>query len=93
MTENPVSPTGTPALPDRPALTLMRIVGLVSVTLFVATEIVAATGAGLWALTGLLGLGEVGTLVVGAVLGLPALYAVYICARLAFKAEMDPAND
>lgn len=93
MTENPVLPPGVPALPGRPAFTLMRIVGLVSVTLFVATEIIAATGAGIWALTGLLGFGDVGALVVGAILGLPALYAIWLCACLAFKAEMDPAND
>jgi hypothetical protein len=79
--------------PPARAWTLMRVIGMVSVTLFIATEVLAAYGAGVWALSGLIGLGGTGTMVLGAILGLPAVYAIAKCAQLAFLAEMDPAND
>ncbi len=71
----------------------MRAVGFVSVTLFIATEVFAGWGASVWALSGLLGLGAMGTEVVAVLIGLPALYAVFKCAQLALIAELDPAND
>lgn len=71
----------------------MRLLGFVSVTLFVASEVVAATGAGVWALSGLLGLGLTGTEVLAALFGVPALYVIFKCAQLALIAETDPAND
>lgn len=71
----------------------MRAVGFVSVTLFIATEILAACGAGVWAISGLAGLGTVGTEALAVLFGLPALYAVVKCVQLALIAETDPAND
>ena len=71
----------------------MRMVGFLSVSLFIATEVAAASGAGIWAISGLLGLNAAGTGVLGAVIGLPALYAVYQCTRLAMASETDPVND
>lgn len=64
-----------------------------SVTLFIATEVAAAYGAGVLALSGLLGLNPPATRMLATPLAVPAIYAVFLCAKLALAAGTDPAND
>lgn len=80
------------AVPAR-ALSFNRMLGFVAVTAFIASEIIAATGAGIWALSGLLHSTGAATGVLAVLLGIPALYLILVCARLAYLVETDPAND
>ncbi|MDV2967876.1 hypothetical protein [Nitratireductor aquimarinus] len=74
-------------------VTLLQMLGFVSVTLFVSTEVAVASAAGVWGLSGLLHLNSVGEIVLAVIVGLPALYAMVRCGQLAFEAETDPENN
>lgn len=91
MSPIPLSFPVAPPLPRK--WTLARVVGCVSVSLFIATEIAVAGGAGIWAISGLLGASAAGTMILAVMIGLPALYAIYKCTRLAMEAETDPLNE
>ncbi|MAS13456.1 MAG: hypothetical protein CMH69_09145 [Nitratireductor sp.] len=77
----------------RGKLTLAQTVGFVSVTLFISTEVAAASAASIWGLSGLLHLQAVGEIILSAIIGVPALYAMVRCGQLAFAAETDPENN
>ncbi|WP_295814242.1 hypothetical protein [uncultured Nitratireductor sp.] len=77
----------------RHKLTLAQVIGFVSVTIFVSTEVAAASAAGIWGLSGLLHLQTAGEIVLSVIIGVPALFAMVRCAQLAFAAETDPENN
>ncbi|MEC9243393.1 hypothetical protein T8J41_18120 [Nitratireductor rhodophyticola] len=77
----------------RRRLTLAQAVGFVSVTLFISTEVAAASAAGIWGLSGLLHLQPLGEIILSAIVGIPALFAMVRCGQLAFAAETDPENN
>ncbi|WP_292894337.1 MULTISPECIES: hypothetical protein [unclassified Nitratireductor] len=77
----------------RRRLTLAQILGFVSVTLFISTEVATASAAGIWGLSGLLHLQTVGEIILSVIIGIPALFAMVRCGQLAFAAETDPENN
>ncbi|MCC0033128.1 MAG: hypothetical protein H6890_08280 [Brucellaceae bacterium] len=74
-------------------VTLSIILGVIAVTVFVATEAFAAAAVGAWAISGLFHLGQ--TIAVGllAVFGLVAAAATIKTALLAWAAERHPDNN
>jgi hypothetical protein len=86
-------------LPDQPdglakrVLTPVAIFGAVSMTLFVATEIIAFAFATVWAATGLMHLGETATYVVALIVAVPMVWALWLVAKMAWAAETDAENN
>ncbi len=90
MTKNDTGPAASAnKLPSaKPVITAMALLGFAGVFAFVTTEVVATFAAALWAATGLLHLGHVATIAMAILLGIPALWAIAMTARLAWQAEI-----
>lgn len=87
------SPLAPAPVPIRQRPTPAQWLGIVSITVFISTEIVTAAAAAVWGFGGLLGIGPSGLAALAALAGAPALYAVIKTAQLAFAAETDPQNN
>ncbi|WP_274425670.1 hypothetical protein [Chelativorans sp. YIM 93263] len=74
-------------------ISFWSVAGAISVATFVSIEIAAAATAAVWALSGVLGLGQFTTVALAVLIGLPSVYAIFIVARLSFLAETDPQNN
>ena len=70
-----------------------NLLGFVSISVFLVTEIVVTAGAAIWSLSGLLGLGDAGIWVLGAILAVPSLYAIGMVVLLAWEAQTNPEHD
>ncbi|PHP68252.1 hypothetical protein CSC94_06265 [Zhengella mangrovi] len=80
-------------LPQRRVVNAAVIMGVVGMTLFIATEAYAAAALSAWAVGGLLHLGQTTTLVIGGLFAIGATAATVASARLAWHAETDPENN
>lgn len=69
------------------------LLGFVSVSLFMTTEIIAAAAAAVWSLSGLLHLDSFPTLVLGTLIGVASLYGIVKSTIMAFDAETDSENN
>lgn len=67
--------------------------GFAAVSVFVATEIIAAAGAAIWSMSGLLGLDVSATTVVAILIGVPSILGIIKTTMMAFEAETDPENN
>ncbi|KFB09226.1 hypothetical protein [Nitratireductor basaltis] len=74
-------------------VTLSSIAGAIAVALFVSVEVLAAAGAALWSISGLMHLGQMASTILAIVLGLPTLWAVAKICQLSWAAETDPENN
>ena len=81
--------------PSRPSVpvTFSIVMGVIGVTIFVATEAFAAAAAGAWAISGLLHLGQSVALVLLVAFGLVAMIATAKTAMMAWAAERHPDNN
>lgn len=70
-----------------------NLLGFISISVFLATEIAVTAGAAIWSLSGLLGLGDAGIWVLGAILAVPSLYAIGMVVLLAWEAQTNPDHD
>lgn len=75
------------------AITFTSLLGFVSVSVFVATESIAAAAAAIWSVSGLFHFGTFGTAILSVIVGIPTLYAIIKSTILAFEAETDPENN
>jgi hypothetical protein len=82
---------------DRPVrtrvLTFASLFGVVSVTVFVDSQLFAAAGALIWAVGGYFSLSVLPFAVLALAIGLPAIWGCIIVAIMAFDAETDPENN
>ena len=78
---------------ERHRLTFSIILGIVGVTLFVATEAFAGAVASAWAISGLMHFSDTTFYSLAGVLGLGAAALTAIAARLAYNAETHPDNN
>tara|TARA_B100000949_G_scaffold55279_2_gene48755 strand:- start:3983 stop:4231 length:249 start_codon:yes stop_codon:yes gene_type:complete len=69
------------------------IFGVVAVTLFISTQLIALVGAAVWALIGHFHLGGAAALVVLAITAVPLTIALVKIALLAYETETDPENN
>lgn len=74
-------------------ITFSSIAGAVAVALFVSVELIAAAGAALWSIAGLMHLSQQAAIILAALLGLPTLWAVAKICQLSWAAETDPENN
>ncbi|MFP1631925.1 hypothetical protein ACLB6G_09320 [Zhengella sp. ZM62] len=81
-----------PALPTR-IVSIATITGVIAVTLFFATEAIAGAIAMVWAVSGLMQLTPMPTLVLYALALAAAVAATAKVAMLAWAAETDPVNN
>lgn len=75
------------------AINFWSLLGFIAVSVFVATEIIAAAVAAVWSISGLLSLGTFPTIVLGTLVGVPSLYGIVMTTILAFQSETDPENN
>jgi hypothetical protein len=75
------------------AIGIAAIFAVITVTLFIDTEILAVTAAALWAMSGLFAIPAIFLAVLGVAVSIPALWACIAVAILVFNAETDPANN
>lgn len=69
------------------------LLGFIAVSIFVATEVIAAAAAAVWSISGLLELSAFPMIVLGTVVGFPCLYGIIMTTVMAFEAETDPENN
>ncbi|MCT7374678.1 hypothetical protein [Chelativorans salis] len=69
------------------------LLGFISVSVFVATEITAGVAAAVWSISGVLHLGTFPTILLGTLIGIPGLYGIIKSTMMAFEAETDPENN
>lgn len=85
------------AAPGRPqgerVITFESLLGTVSVTVLIDTQLLCAAGAAIWALGGYLALSAIPLFLLAAAIGLPALWGCVVVARLAFEAETAAENN
>lgn len=74
-------------------ISFWSITGAIAVTLFVSTELVVAAAIAVWAVSGLLALDEVATIILSTLVAIPILYGIARVSILAFEAETDPENN
>jgi hypothetical protein len=74
-------------------ITFTSIAGAVSVTLFIASEIIVAAAAAVWSIAGYFHLSQPLVVLLTACIGAPAIWGCWKVAKLAFDAETDPANN
>ncbi|MCW2307480.1 hypothetical protein [Rhodobium gokarnense] len=69
------------------------LLGFISVSAFLATEIAVVAAAVVWGISSLFGLAMVPTIALGILVGVPSLYGMVKATILAFQAETDPENN
>lgn len=97
--QNDISPIDLPANDNALSPVPMRVVnlssllGVISVTILIGTQLFILAAAGTWALGGLLHLAFPSILVLAALFGIVALWGSVIIAQLAYEAETAPDNN
>lgn len=74
-------------------ITFSSIAGAIAVALFVSVELLAAMGAALWSISGLMHLGQTASIILACILAIPTLWAVTKICQYSWAAETDPENN
>ncbi len=74
-------------------VTFYTVLGAISVTLFVMTEIVATSTITVWAVAGYFHLSKIPTVILAVIATLLCLWVLGIVFKLAMNAETDPENN
>ncbi|WP_157019140.1 hypothetical protein [Mesorhizobium xinjiangense] len=69
------------------------LLSFISVSVFVAIEIIVIAAAMVWSVSGLLHFGTYATTSLGILIAIPALFAIIKVTILAFQAETNPENN
>lgn len=76
----------------RTGITALGVLGALSATVLMGSEILFADAAAIWAVSGFLHLAGAALIVLAGVFSLPAIWACVAVARLAWQVETDPEN-
>ncbi len=69
-----------------------NLLGFISISVFLATEIASFAAARVWSVSGMLHLGVTMTWLLAAAVAAPSLYAIAKVSILAYQAQTDPQN-